>query len=112
VVLVGVFLGEAPRSRAHGRIEDDARAERIPRVRATVCEEDLAHPARGELIARITYDADSNDRDVEIVAVRFGHAPHGALRDSALADDAIDARDDLRPVRQRHGPRVELSEVA
>jgi hypothetical protein len=34
------------------------------------------------------------------------------MRDSALADDAVDARDDLRAVRQRHGSRVELGEVA
>jgi hypothetical protein len=35
-------------------------------------------------------------------------APDGTLRDPALANDAVDARDDLHAVRQRHGARVEL----
>src|SRR5262245_60193433 len=75
-------------------------------------EEDLADAARRELCAGVAHDADADDRDIEIVAVDLGDAPDRALRDAAFAEDAIDARDDLGAVRERHGPRVELLEVA
>ena len=109
---VGVRVREAPRARSDRRIEHDARAERVPGVRAAVREEHLADPARRELAPRVADDADADDGDVEVVAVDLRHAADGPLRDAALADDAVDARHDLGAVRKRDGARVELLEVA
>jgi hypothetical protein len=77
-----------------------------------MCEEHLPDAPRRQLAARVSHDAHAEDCDVDLIAVDFGHAPDGALRNAPLAEDAIDARDDLRSMGERHGARVELLEVA
>jgi DNA invertase Pin-like site-specific DNA recombinase len=52
------------------------------------------------------------ESEVQVLAVDLGHAADGSLRNAPLADDAVHARDDLGAVRERHGPRVQLLEVA
>ena len=112
VVVVGVGVGEAPGARSDRRFEDDARPQRLPRVGASVREEDLAHSTGRELTPRVADDAHADDGHVEVVAVHLRHAPDGPLRHAALADEAVDAGDDLGSVWQRDGSRVELLEVA
>jgi hypothetical protein len=76
-----------------------------------VSEEDLADATRGELDARVTHETDTDDRDVDVVFDDARNPTDRALGDTALADDPVDARDDLGAVRQRHGALVEGSEV-
>ena len=99
-------------ARTDGGVEDDARQERLPRVRAPVREEDLPDPPRRQVTARVPQYADADDRDVDVVTIDLRDAPDGPLRDASFADDAIDARDDLRAVRDGDGLHVELLEVA
>jgi hypothetical protein len=54
----------------------------------------------------------ADDGHVELVALHLGHAADGPLGHAPLAYEAVHTRDDLGTVRQRHGSRVELLEVA
>src|SRR5262245_48098421 len=74
-------------------------------------EQRLPDTARRELRARIADDADANDGDIDLVAIDLRDAADSALRNAAFAEHAIDTRNDLRAVGQRHGARVELLEV-
>jgi hypothetical protein len=74
--------------------------------------ERLPNAAGSELVARVAKDAYSDDGDVDGVSVHLGHAPYGPLRNAPLTDDAVDARDHLRTVREEHCARVEPLEVA
>jgi hypothetical protein len=65
--------------RAHDGLEDDASAQGVPGVGATLGEEDLADAARGDLAAGVADDADAEDGDVELVVVDLGDAADGAL---------------------------------
>jgi hypothetical protein len=112
MVDVRVRIGEAPSVRPDDGVEDDARAQGIPRIGTPVREEDLANPARRQLVPRVTEHADADDGHLEIVAVHLGHPPDGALRHAALADEALDARHDLGTVWQRDSTGVQLLEVA
>jgi hypothetical protein len=72
----------------------------------------LANPSRRELAPRVANDTHTHDGHIELLVVHLRHAPDGALRNPTLANDAVDACDDLRAVRQRYGARVELLEVS
>ena len=111
-IVVRRFVGEAPRVRAHLRIEHDARQERRPRALATLRPEDLPHAARREFATRVAQGADTDDRDVELVTGNLHDAPDRCLRHATFTGHAIDARDDLRPVRKRDRTRIEVCEMA
>ncbi len=112
VILVGVRVGEPPGAGPDRRVQDHARAEGVPGIGAAMREEHLPRSPRRQLTASVPDDADADDRDVQIISVDLGNAPDGPLRDAPLADDAVHTRDDLGAVRERHGPRVQLLEVA
>ena len=64
----------------------------------------------------VAKSADAHDRDIKHLALDLHHAtdvPWGTRRSPpTFADDAVDARDDLRAVTERRGRGVELGEVA
>ena len=75
-------------------------------------EQGLADAPRGHLVARVAEDADADDGHLEVVPVGLRDAADRPLRNAPLADDAVDACDHLRAVRQRHRARVELLQIA
>src|SRR5262249_9055393 len=107
---VGSLIGEPPRLRPDDGLEDHAGRERLPRIAAAMRKEDLAYPSRGELPAPVADDANADDRDVDLVALDLGDAPDGSLGNAPLAEDALDAGDDLGAVGERHRASVELLE--
>ena len=72
----------------------------------------LPDAPRRELVPPVAEDADANHRYINHIPIGLRHAPDRSLGHAPLTEHAIDARDDLRAVRQRHGTRVQVLEVS
>jgi hypothetical protein len=98
--------------RADDRLQHEAGPKGIPGLRAAMRIERLPCSPRCHLGPGVSNDPDADDGHFDAVRVELRHATDGALRNTALALQAIDTRDHLRAVRKWHGAIVELLEVA
>ncbi len=72
-----------------------------PRRRRAARRADLAGLARDDLVAVVADDAHADEHHVELGAGRADDTPDGALRDTALAEEAVDPGCHLGAMGQR-----------